>query len=232
MRQSGSEPSFTSDDWSIIGHNCYDYAFGDKRRHASKSEPGGYSNFLFKTCGRGRNSMKNRILSDNPKYVYALSKGKECIPCRNGYYKVMSFVAPKNTVGEVYGDFHFYKQVGSVRYQIQRGDTVPFIARFFRVRPQVVRDAMARMKFARSSTNGVVTMNTERSLTGRIITFPVNLWAHKLGWGTRPLLVDSKGRTIMDPRKASRKYGFDYKTLCGTYCVRVGKAKTGNSKRV
>ena len=226
MRQSGSEPVFNAADWTVRGHNCYDYAFGDRRNHLQKSEPGGPSNFLFRTCGRGKNSMKNRILKDNPKTVYHLKN--PCVPCRKGYYKVMSFVAPKNDLGEVYGDFHFYKQVGSVRYQIQFGDTVPGLAKFFRVKPAVIREAMKKYARPISKANGIIDGKARHNLTGKIITFPVNLWAHKLGWGTRPLLVDAKGKTIIDPRKASRKYNFDYRTLCGTYCV--GKAKTGNAK--
>jgi len=240
MRQTGSEPLFDSEKWKVIGNNCYDYAFGDNRKSRwQKSEPGsniGKPGTLFKTCGKGPNSMKRRILYDNPKTVYALPKRKECIPCREGYYKVMAFVAPRNTVGETYGDFHFYKQVGSVRYQLQKNDTIRALSTFFRVKPEVIREALRSVSKPRNNTNGLIddqgrntTAVIHSSLTGKIITFPVNLWAHKLGWGTRPLLVDAKGRTIVDPRKASRKYDFDYKTLCGAYCVRVGKAKTGDS---
>jgi len=182
--------------------------------------------------------MKRRILYDNPKTVYALPRKGECIPCEKGYYKVMAFVAPKNTVGEVYGDFHFYKQVGSVKYQLQQKDTIPRLARFFRVKPTVIRTALQNIKRPRNNTNGMIDdvnggqkSTIHSSLIGKVITFPVNLWAHKLGWGTRPLLVDAKGKTISDPRSANRKYDFDYKTLCGAYCVRVGKAKTGNAQR-
>jgi hypothetical protein len=179
--------------------------------------------------------MSTRILSDNPNTVYKLVN--ECIPCKKGYYKVMAFVAPQNTIGDVQGDFHFYKQVGSVRYQLQRGDTIKELAKFFRVKMSVIKEAIKKAIRPRNSTNGLIDDTSEitstsvihRSLLGIIIKFPVNLWAHKLGWGTRPLLVDAKGRTIYDPRKASRKYAFNYKTLCGTYCVRVGKAKTGNA---
>jgi len=242
MRQSGSEPIFDSERWPIVGNNCYDYAFGDnERRRAQKSEPGariGKPNFLFKTCGQGRNSMKTRIMYDNPTTVYALPRRGECIPCQRGYYKVMAFVAPKNTAGEVYGDFHFYKQVGSVKYQLQRGDTVLKLAKFFRVKPNVIKEALHVIRGSRTKTNGTIDdidggqiSTIHSSLTGKVIKFPVNLWAHKLGWGTRPLLVDAKGKTITDPRTANRKYDFNYTKLCGSYCVRVGKAKTGNSQR-
>lgn len=236
MKQSGSEPEFDSEKWPVIGNNCYDYAFGDNRRRRKRSEPGGSSVFsLFKTCGRGENSMTKRILSDNPRNVYKLRDS--CVPCKKGSYKVMSFVAPQNTIGDIQGDFHFYKQVGSVRYQLQVGDTIKGLAKFFRVKISVIREALRTVLKPRNMTNGLIddssgissTSSIHRSLAGVIIKFPVNLWAHKLGWGTRPLLVDASGRTICDPRKADRKYAFNYKTLCGTYCVRAGKAKTGNS---
>ena len=241
MRQSGSEPLFDSDRWPVVGNNCYDYAFGDnEKKRLRKSEPGehiGKPGTLFNTCGKGRNSMKNRILADNPKSVYALPRRGECIPCQKGYYKVMAFVAPKNIVGETYGDFHFYKQVGSVRYQIQQKDSVAKLAKFFRVKPTVIKEALSKVRKSRTKTNGMIddpmanqVATIHSSLVGKMIKFPVNLWAHKLGWGTRPLLVDAKGKTIYDPRKANRKYDFNYTTLCGAYCVRVGKAKTGNSQ--
>jgi hypothetical protein len=247
MKQSGSEQLFDSDSVEIIGNNCYDYAFGDnrpspysknhmvrngrggwikKKPRFEKSEPGaaiGNPNTTFTTCGKGRNSMRSRILYDNPHNVYALPRGQEAKPCKNGYYKVMSFVG-----GEAYGDFHFYKQVGGIRYRIQPGDTVKKIAKFFRVRESIIKEALKHSTAPRNYMNGFVN-EKNGSHSGRIIKFPVNLWAHKLGWGTRPLLVDASGKTIYDPRKANRKYGVDYKILCGSYCVRPGKAVTGNS---
>jgi hypothetical protein len=247
MKQSGYEPRFYSDSVAVVGNNCYDYAFGDdrpspynksnnrggwikKKPRFEKSEPGsaiGNPNTTFTSCGKGQNSMRSRILYDNPDTVYALVKGQESKPCKNGYYKVMAFVGTAE--GEIYGDFHFYKQVGGIRYRLQHGDTVKKIAKFFRVKESVIKEAMKYSTAPRNYTNGLV---DERSPTGgRIIKFPVNLWAHKLGWGTRPLLVDASGKTIYDPRKANRKYGgMDYKFLCGAYCVRPGKAITGNSK--
>jgi hypothetical protein len=250
MRQSGSEPIFDSDSVAVVGNNCYDYAFGDnrpspgskndmvrngrggwikKKPRFKKSEPGaaiGDPNTTFTTCGKGRNSMRSRILYDNPTTVYALPKGHEAKPCKNGYYKVMSFVGTSK--GEIFGDFHFYKQVGGIRYRIQLGDTVKKVAKFFRVKESVIREAMKHSSAPRNYTNGLVD-ERKNIVPGRIIKFPVNLWAHKLGWGTRPLLVDASGKTIYDPRKANRKYGVDYKFLCGGYCVRPGKAVTGDS---
>jgi len=251
MRLSGSEPQFDADDVPILGNNCYDYAFGDyrpspkSRSHKirnsngnivnrvpryNKTEPGsaiGKIGTTFRTCGTGKNSMRARILYDNPRTVYALPRGKDSQPCKNGYYKVMSFVGT-STDGQMYGDFHFYKQVGAVRYRTQKGDTPKSIAKFFRVKESVIKEAMKHSTAQRNAVDGMYNDRVSEP-TGRILKFPVNLWAHKQGWGTRPMLVDASGKTIEDPRKANRKYGVDYNILCGSYCVRSGKAITGNS---
>jgi hypothetical protein len=160
----------------------------------------------------------------------------------------MAFVAPENDYGDSSGDFHFYKQVGAVRYKIKSGDTIEELSKFFRVSASTVRNAALKLQTSKNNTNGLVnnkrngnsttvaknmapnsTKNSKLLIPGKVISFPINLWAHKLGWGTRPLLVDASGVTIVDPRTASRKYGYNYKTLCGVYCVRAGYAKTGNA---
>lgn len=272
MRMSGSEPIFDSDVWAVVGNNCYDYAFGDNRPKAGgffnkknnmvrnnkggwvkkqarneKSTPGvaaGISSngLNFTTC----KGLSERILKDNPKDVYKCSNPNAV--CRRGFYKVMAYVAPENEFGNSGGDFHFYKQVGAVRYKIAAGDTVAELARTFHVTPAKIRTAANKLNRPRNATNGLVNnksngnahtqlknngQNSSRNssilVPGKIITFPINLWAHKLGWGTRPLMVDASGKTITDPRTADRKYGYNYKTLCGVYCVRAGHAKTGNS---
>jgi hypothetical protein len=230
MKTSGSEPMFDSVKWPVVGNNCYDYAFGDKKKYrAMKSEPGVKSHTnsysTFRTCGRGVQSMNYKILSDNPRTVYKLRNIDE--PCKKGYYKVMSFVAANNIVGEPYGDFHFYKQVGKVRYRLGMTDTVKSLAKFFRVNEYVIKEALKNVKRPKSMNNGDIDSPGNKTSSrihsehiGKIIEFPVNLWAHKLGWGTPPILVDASGKTIYDPRKANRKYDFNYTTLCGGYCVR------------
>ncbi|NBS68010.1 hypothetical protein EBT31_03730 [bacterium] len=264
---SGSEPLFDSDVWAVVGNNCYDYAFGDNRPKSGlfskknnmvrnerggwvrknprnqKSTPGGPNNNLTWTTCKG---MHEGIMKDNPKNVYRCKNPNEV--CRRGYYKVMAFVAPENDYGDSTGDFHFYKQVGAVRYKIKAGDTIEELARTFDVTPYTVRNAAKKLQQARNNTNGLMNnrsngnastiarnmapnsnKNASLLIPGRIITFPINLWAHKLGWGTRPLLVDASGKTIKNPLTANRNYGYKYKTLCGVYCVRAGYAKTGNS---
>lgn len=168
----------------------------------------------------------------------------------------MSFVSPGN-------DFHFYRQVQTVRYKIAAGNTVTGLARYFKVSPAVIRAAARKLKTPTNNVDGNINSNSNLSniaqaknarktnnrnnntnkknntntnnnrnilVPGKIIEFKCNLWAHKQGWGTRPLLVDASGKTITDPRRANRNYGrLNYSNLCGVFCVRAGKAKSGNA---
>jgi len=248
LPQSGAEPDFTYDPWGTSGKvhdNCYDYAFGSfSRNRTSKSVPGDRSHqssmgLTFKKC----TGIATRIQGDNPRAVYRMRN--PAARCRPGYYKVMCFVAPTNDFGNSTGDFHFLKQVGRVRYRVRPGDTVPGLSRFFHVRPEVIREALRKPTKALSPSNGRISnsnltiLNKEnekarlaaRLTPGRIITFPVNLWAHKQGWAGGPLLVDASGKTIVDPRKANLRYkpGFHYTKLCSVWAVRRGLAKTGSN---
>jgi len=198
LQLTGAEAIFDTRPWStaVDSDNCYDYAIGDfERDRTTKSTPGNRAGFSsvgqqFKTCG----DLRKRILADNPGRVYWV---RPDTTCRKGFYKIMNFVAKQ-------GDFHFYKQIRAVKYQVRAGDTRASIAKFLRV-------PIAKVPALKKT-----------------IIVPVNLWAHKQGWGAPPLITDAKGRTIVDPRKASRNYpGLTYSTFCGAYCVKKG-ARSGN----
>ena len=202
---SGSESIYSPYPWSsaVNSDNCYDYAIGDFERNRNvKSTPGNRagisSNGLNFTTCKG---VKRRILGDNPKTVHVCKNINKA--CPKGYYKIMSFVSPD-------GDFHFYKQVRGVKYKLKQGDTLPNIAKFLRVPLSVVRRHVGKFK------------------VGKTVTIPVNLWAHKQGWGYIPIIVDAKGKTIVDPRYASRNYpGLNYTKFCCAYCVKNNKAGSG-----
>jgi hypothetical protein len=155
-------------------------------------------------------------------------------------------VAPSNDFGNTTGDFHFIAQIGSVRYRIRAGDTVSGLSKFFHVRPEVIQKALLKRTNPTSPTNGrisnsnltVLNKNNERAaglkqrlMPGKIIVFPVNLWAHKLGHAGGPLLVDASGKTIVDPRRANFRYkpGFHYTKICSVWGVRRGVAQTGTN---
>ena len=245
---SGSERTFSWDPWGRAGvnhDNCYDYAFGSySAKRNSKSVPGdrsgiGSNGLTFTTC----NGIVKRVLSDNPGSVYRMSPAAKPKP---GFYKVMCFVAPSNDFGNSTGDFHWYVQNQAVRYKIRPGDTVAKLARFFRVKPAVIIEATRKYKNPVSNTDGKIATNnsnikmmnarnTSRSpalMAGKIIEFPVNLWSHKQGWASGPLMIDASGKTIVDPRRSNRSWkpGFHYTKFCSAYGVRRGIAQTGNNK--
>lgn len=240
---SGAESIFSYMGWGDVGRtrdNCYDYAFGDDEKRFTKSVPGNranrnFPNSNFTTC----KGFTKRVLADNPGRVYKCTNPSKV--CRRGYYKVMAFVAPTNIYGNSTGDFHWYKQNKAVRYKTRAGDTVTGLSRFFKVSPLTIKKALLRggQRPKRSDDGFIadpgmkIAMKTcircPKIKPGRIITFPVNAWSHKQGWATGPLLVDASGKLITDPRKANRKYGYNYSKFCSAYCVKAGNVRTGKS---
>ena len=65
---------------------------------------------------------------------------------------------------------------------------------------------------------------------GRKLVIPVNLFSHKQGWATGPLLKDSCGKLIKDPRKACRRYGYNYSKYCSSFCVKNKGVNVGQSE--
>jgi len=212
---SGSESKFTNRRWGttkgIGNNNCYAYAVGDYEAYRwQKSIPGDRSglsngNHNYTHC----TGLPNRVVSDNPTRVYRAKANEKC---KKGYYKVMMFVSPGRPTNYIrQGDFHFYKQHGVVEYKVKPGDTIVSVAKFFKV-PE------SRVK--RAGTFKV----------GKRVVFKANVFSHKRGWATGPLLTDAKGKSIMDPRKASRNYpGLNYERYCSSFCVKNRGIKVGQT---
>jgi hypothetical protein len=212
---SGSEPKFVKGKWAtpkgIGNNNCYAYAFGDYSAYRwQKSTPGNRSGL----SNNGHNythctDLPSRVVSDNPTKVY---KAKADEKCKKGYYKVMMFVSPGRPTNYIrQGDFHFYKQHGVVEYKVKKGDTVASIASFFKIPESRVR-AAGPLK------------------VGKPIIFKANVFSHKRGWATEPLLEDAKGKVIKDPRKAARDYpGLNYEKYCSSFCVKETGVKVGKT---
>ena len=243
-------PKYTWAPWGtkgVVHDNCYDYAFGSfSNKRTSKSVPGDRSGnkangLTFTTC----NGIAKRVLSDNPGNVYKMKTASE--KPRNGFYKVMCFVAPTNDFGNSTGDFHWYKEISAIRYRIRPGDSAEALAKFFHVTKATIQKALATGRNSANANNGRVANDNEelrvlnkhvkssngvRLPAGKVIEFPVKLWSHKTGWAGGPLIVDASGKTIIDPRKADRNYtpGFHYTRFCSAYGVRRGFAKTGNNR--
>ena len=203
---SGSEHTFKYEPWLTRGphsNNCYAYAVNDFETHRhSKSVPGEHSGkkWPFHTYTHCK-GLRKRVLADNPKKVY-VAKGKD--KCKKGFYKIMMVVAPSNKYGNSTGDFHFYKQHGMAEYGIKVGDTYKSIAKKFNV------------PYSRILKAG----GGKPVKPGRKLKFKVNLFSHKQGWAAGPLLIDSNGKTIKDPRTAGRKYGYNYSKYCSSFCVK------------
>lgn len=207
---SGSEKKFTTRLWGsqkgIGNNNCYAYAVNDPENYRwQKSIPGdrsGMSNMYhnYTHCG----GLPERVLSDNPGKVY---KVNPVFRCKKGFFKIMMFTSPQ-------GDFHFYKQHGICEYKIQPGDTIRKVAAFFKVPPVRIQAAAKKGGFKE----------------GKRIVFKVNLWSHKRGWATGPLLTDAKGKMIKDPRKVARNYpGLNYSNFCSAFCVKNRGIKVGKT---
>tara|TARA_B100001093_G_scaffold518393_2_gene603027 strand:- start:532 stop:1026 length:495 start_codon:yes stop_codon:yes gene_type:complete len=152
---------------------------------------------------RNCKKVHKRVMSDNPKKVRPSTLTRRC---PRGYYKVALVIAPGR-------DFHWYKQHSVVYYRVKAGDTKRSLAKFFKVPESRFR-------------------NLDMT-PGKMIRFKANVWSHKRGWGGKPLLVDAKGKAILNPRTASRDYGsgMNYNKFCGSYCVKrtgvdVGKTRS------
>ena len=201
---SGSEPLFKYEPWGTKGkrsNNCYAYAVGSYEHHRPyKSVPGDRAGKERFNTYTKCGTIRNDVISDNPGKVYKCKSKDKCDP---GYYKVMMVVAPN------YGDFHFYKQHNEIEYTVRPGDTCGTNSRDFGV------------PSSRLYNNGHLK-------PGQKVRFKANVFSHKRGWATGPLLRDAKDKPIIDPRKASRNYGnLNYSKYCGSVCVKDRGIKVG-----
>ena len=212
---SGSEKRYTTRFWGsetgVNNNNCYAYAVGDYEAYRwQKSIPGDRSGLSdnYHTYTNCR-TLPQRVISDNPTKVYRAKANERC---KKGYYKVMMFVSPGRPTNYIrQGDFHFYKQHGVIEYKIKPGDTISSVAKFFKV-PE-----------SRIKKGGTFKV-------GKRIIFRGNIFSHKRGWATGPLLTDARGKVIIDPRKASRNYpGLNYERYCSSFCVKDRGIKVGKT---
>ena len=124
LPRSGYEPKYRGEEWSRNAmvqatHNCYSYFLDDLRVHprAGKPQPGlyamgaGYNNAV--TC----ESVKRRVLADNPRHVITWSLEKAKDKCPKGHYK--GFLAV-NSWGQ---DYHFYRQDSDGTWSHKPGGT-------------------------------------------------------------------------------------------------------------
>lgn len=204
---SGYEPTFSLQPWQkyLQSNNCYAYSVGDFASfRTEKSVPGARSGRNRPHSYQNCNGLLDRVIADNPRKVYKASKYSSCMP---GYYKIMMVSGG--------GDFHFYKQHGWVRHKVKATDTWSSISSKYQVSYASIR-------------------RTGPIRPGKTLYIKVNLWSHKRGWGTGPLLHDACNRLIRDPSTACRRYQIDYNNYCGSLCVRNKGIRVGrlNTKRL
>lgn len=231
--------------------NCYNYAFNlNNPKEPQRTTPGNYAGMNAYSLNTTKCAqLKQRILADYKGLAYQMKNPSA--KAKPGYYKVMNFIAPKAPDFHFYRQIRHvvYKtrSRGNTSMFGNRAhpDTVQALAKFFRVSQATIRQAYARSKKANAANgnNGRIAMNSNKDLRvlnrlndvpdadgtlkpGRIMTIPVNLWAHKQGFGGGPVIVDASGKTIVDPRKANRNYnGLNYSKFCSAYAVKCGAGR-------
>jgi len=205
------KPVFTDRErWSKSkgANNCYAYAMGDFRKHrAMKSIPGWWAgvrtNHPFTYC----QGIKDLVLADGGKNVRVIHPRARC---QAGWHKVVLVTSPQ-------GDFHWARLNKSVRYFVKSRDTVTGIAKFFNVPTKVIRDAMRHAGMGS-------TLFPHRKLY-----FKAEVWSHKRGWATPPLLTGSNGNRLngLQAHKQMAYKGMNYSQFCNAFCVRTGKVRVG-----
>lgn len=198
---SGSEELFTNVTYGsrrgVDNNNCYGWAIGDYRNSGNrKLQPGNLSGARGDLNLGSCSAVVNRAAADLLGRGYRVDADT---PCRKGHYKVMAFLAPNN-------DYHWYKQHRDVMVTWPEGArTIGDLAARLGVRPAQIYAPTA------SPQPG-----------DRVLVKNANLWSHKQGFATGPLLKDACDKAITDPRKACRQYGsgLDYKQYCGALCVK------------
>lgn len=223
--------------------NCYDYAFDmNNPRSTTKNMPGNMAGnhawgLTFRTC----DGIAKRVLEDYQGLAYRINTA--ATRCKPGYYKVMNFVSPG------VGDFHWYRETRRVIYRTRPGDTVSALAKFFRTNQATIKMAYRKAHKPSSPINGrIATTNSElrvlsslnemsrtgKLFPGKVMQIPVRLWSHKQGFGAGPVLVDASGKTIKNPLRANRNYGYlNYSRFCSAYCVKcqAGRSALARARR-
>jgi hypothetical protein len=202
---SGSERDYT---WSPYGtkrgiamHNCYAYSRGHYDipksckngvnsclSYGKKLQPGelagNSSDFSLATC----KPLQERILGDIPSDVYSVKDASTA--CKKGYYKIMAFLAPHR-------DYHFYTQHSRIIIRARKGDTLASIAKWFGV-------PRSRVALLFPSHRNPTTTPLRK---GDFVKVTGNMWSHKRGTATGPLLIDSCKKPIGNPLTSFREFG-------------------------
>lgn len=213
---SGSEDVFSD---AVYGsargkgnNNCYAWAMDEYRNSGDdKLQPGNMSAAPRTMSLRSCADMRARALADARRRGGGYAVDPDTA-CKRGYYKIMGFLDPGT-------DHHWYKQHRHALVSLD-GAAASTVAKALGVSPKQV--------YAPASPASAVLVRD------------ANLWSHKQGFATGPLLRDACGKAIKDPRAACRSYGrgeLNYTQFCGAVCIksrksrRAGGPNTSNKRR-
>jgi hypothetical protein len=209
---SGAEPVFSDLIYGTptgrLNNNCYAWAIDAYRDSGNiKLQPGDLSRQSTIDDSSSCAFLRSRALADNRARGISMVDPRR--KCPAGYYKIMSFIDKGN-------DYHWYKQNGDLLYRVRPGDTPGSIARDLGV-----------------PRSAVVSPTPSPAPGDLVFVRKANVFSHKQGFATGPLLRDASGRTIPDPRRANRNYGaYDYRSFCGAMCVRNVRPTSRRAARV
>jgi hypothetical protein len=188
-------------------HNCYAYAIDAASNGrvfstvGHKLQPGEISG---KSATGGRStcsSLKKAVLMDGKaRNVYEVKSGL----CKKSHTPIELFVDTKG------GDYHFYKHNQGILVRSKKYDTVQSLAKTYDV-------PMSKVFVRNKQKPSKTTPLPPKSL----VFIKKNVWTHKRGLATDPLLKDACGKFIMSPEKACREYdgAYNYSKRCGRLCI-------------
>lgn len=190
--------------WGKEHNNCYAYAIDhfspssdEKLQPGDLSSRGGggqdRKDLSLESCG----SLVARAAADLGSRAYRVSGSTET--CKPGHYKIFPFIAPGK-------DYHWYRSNKDLLYRVDAQD------------PGTVSSLARRMGVKKAQ----ILVPSGSIRPGEVVFVKnANLWSHKRGFATGPLLKDACGKFIKDPRRACRNYGeYNYKKACTAFCVR------------
>ena len=185
-----------SDKQGVIRNNCYAWSIGAASANGPsyKLQPGDLSTrkpFRLSKCG----DVIERTKEDLGVIGGYVSPFQSV--CKKNHYKIALILAPGM-------DYHFLVHHKDVVFKITcSGETRTSIAKKFNVPVKCVEKAASYKR-----GDSVYIKNAD-------------CWSHKRGTAYPVSLMDSNGKIIKDPRKATFDYGMlNYTIFCATFCVK------------
>lgn len=193
-------------------NNCYAWAIDEYRNSGNdKLQPGNMSASPRTMSLRSCADMRSRALADLRGRGGGGSRGAYVVDpdtaCKRGYYKIMGFLDPGK-------DHHWYKQHRHALVNLRDG--------------RETATSAAAATVAKALGVSPKQVYAPSSPASSVLVRDANLWSHKQGFATGPLLRDACGKAIKDPRAACRSYGkgqLNYTQFCGAMCVKSRRSK-------